>query len=61
MCGRYRLSRGKQIIAEHFETADWQDDWSHRYNNPWGREVQGEVWCEGRQKALFQIRRGGRG
>lgn len=32
MCGRYRLSRRKQIIAEHFETADWQDDWSPRYN-----------------------------
>jgi putative SOS response-associated peptidase YedK len=32
MCGRYRLSRRNQIIAEHFETADWQDDWSPRYN-----------------------------
>ena len=32
MCGRYRLSRRKQIIAEHFQTADWQDDWSPRYN-----------------------------
>lgn len=32
MCGRYRLSRRKQIIAEHFETADWHDDWSPRYN-----------------------------
>ena len=32
MCGRYRLSRRKQIIEEHFETADWQDDWSPRYN-----------------------------
>ena len=31
MCGRYRLSRRKQIIAEHFETADRQDDWSPRY------------------------------
>jgi putative SOS response-associated peptidase YedK len=26
------LSRRKQIIEEHFETADWQDDWSPRYN-----------------------------
>lgn len=32
MCGRYRLSRRKQIIEEHFETADWQDDWTPRYN-----------------------------
>ena len=32
MCGRYRLSRRKQIIEEHFETADWQDDWNPRYN-----------------------------
>src|SRR5215472_10089914 len=32
MCGRYRLSRRKQIIEEHFNTADWQDDWSPRYN-----------------------------
>ena len=29
---RYRLSRRKQIIEEYFETADWQDDWSPRYN-----------------------------
>ena len=32
MCGRYRLSRRKHIIEEHFDTADWQDDWSPRYN-----------------------------
>jgi putative SOS response-associated peptidase YedK len=32
MCGRYRLSRRKQIIEEHFDSADWQDDWSPRYN-----------------------------
>jgi putative SOS response-associated peptidase YedK len=32
VCGRYRLSRRKQIIAEHFDTADWQDDWSPRFN-----------------------------
>jgi putative SOS response-associated peptidase YedK len=32
MCGRFRLSRRKQIIEEHFDTADWQDDWSPRYN-----------------------------
>jgi putative SOS response-associated peptidase YedK len=32
MCGRYRLSRRKQIIEEYFDVADWQDDWSPRYN-----------------------------
>ena len=32
MCGRYRLSRRKQIIEEQFDTADWQDDWNPRYN-----------------------------
>ena len=32
MCGRYRLSRRSQIIEEYFDTADWQDDWSPRYN-----------------------------
>jgi len=26
------LSRRKQIIEEYFETADWQDEWSPRYN-----------------------------
>ena len=33
MCGRYRLSRRKQIREEHFDTVDWQDDWSPRYNS----------------------------
>jgi len=33
MCGRYRLSRRKQIIEEYFDTSDWQDDWSPRFNN----------------------------
>jgi putative SOS response-associated peptidase YedK len=32
MCGRYRLSRRKQIIEEHFGSVDWHDDWSPRYN-----------------------------
>jgi len=32
MCGRYRLSRRKRIILEHFDTAECQDDWSPRYN-----------------------------
>src|SRR6201993_5599038 len=32
MCGRYRLSRRKQIIEEYFDTTPWDDDWSPRYN-----------------------------
>jgi putative SOS response-associated peptidase YedK len=32
MCGRYRLSRRKQIIEEQFEAQPWDEDWSPRYN-----------------------------
>ena len=32
MCGRYRLSRRKQIIAEHFGAISGEQDWSPRYN-----------------------------
>jgi putative SOS response-associated peptidase YedK len=32
MCGRYKLSRRKQIIEEHFGSAPWDDDWNPRYN-----------------------------
>lgn len=32
MCGRYRLSRRKQIIEEHFDTISGEEDWSPRYN-----------------------------
>ena len=32
MCGRYRLSRRKQIIEEHFDSAPWEEDWSPRFN-----------------------------
>jgi putative SOS response-associated peptidase YedK len=32
MCGRYRLSRPKQLIEEYFDTAPWDDDWGPRYN-----------------------------
>jgi putative SOS response-associated peptidase YedK len=32
MCGRYRLSRRKEVLAEHFDT-DFDDlDWEPRYN-----------------------------
>jgi putative SOS response-associated peptidase YedK len=32
MCGRYRLSRRKEIIEEYFDTAPWDDEWSPRFN-----------------------------
>jgi putative SOS response-associated peptidase YedK len=32
MCGRYRLSRRKQIIEEHFDSVSWDEDWEPRYN-----------------------------
>jgi len=32
MCGRYRLSRRKEVIEEYFNTDSWDDDWSPRYN-----------------------------
>jgi putative SOS response-associated peptidase YedK len=32
MCGRYRLSRTKQLVEEYFDTAPWHDDWIPRYN-----------------------------
>ena len=31
MCGRYRLSRHKEVLAEHFGTEP-DDDWTPRYN-----------------------------
>jgi putative SOS response-associated peptidase YedK len=32
MCGRYRLSRRKQIIEEHFDAVSGEEDWGPRYN-----------------------------
>jgi putative SOS response-associated peptidase YedK len=32
MCGRYRLSRRKQIIEEYFGSAPWDEDWRPRFN-----------------------------
>ena len=32
MCGRYRLSRRKQIIEEHFDSISGEEDWISRYN-----------------------------
>jgi hypothetical protein len=32
MCGRYPLSRRKQIIEEHFDAISGEEDWTPRYN-----------------------------
>src|SRR3954471_19797351 len=32
MCGRYRLSRRKQIIEEHFDSVSGEEVWIPRYN-----------------------------
>jgi putative SOS response-associated peptidase YedK len=32
MCGRYRLSRRKQIVEEYFDTVSDEPDWNPRYN-----------------------------
>jgi putative SOS response-associated peptidase YedK len=32
VCGRYRLSRRKQIIEEHFDCGSEEPDWTPRYN-----------------------------
>ena len=32
MCGRYRLSRRKQIVEEYFESVSDEPDWNPRFN-----------------------------
>ncbi|MGA2697520.1 MAG: SOS response-associated peptidase [Terriglobales bacterium] len=32
MCGRYRLSRRKQVVEEYFDCASDEPDWAPRYN-----------------------------
>lgn len=32
MCGRYRLSRRKQLVAEYFDAIAGEDEWNPRYN-----------------------------
>jgi putative SOS response-associated peptidase YedK len=32
MCGRYRLSRRKQLVAEYFDAVPAEDEWNPRYN-----------------------------
>lgn len=32
MCGRYRLSRRKQLVEEYFDAGSGEEDWTPRYN-----------------------------
>jgi putative SOS response-associated peptidase YedK len=32
VCGRYRLSRRKQVVDEYFDAVSGEEDWSPRYN-----------------------------
>ena len=32
LCGRYRLSRRKQLVEEHFDSVSGEEDWVPRYN-----------------------------
>jgi putative SOS response-associated peptidase YedK len=32
MCGRYRLSRRKQVVEEYFDCRSDEPDWNPRYN-----------------------------
>src|ERR1700751_1091327 len=32
MCGRYRLSRRKQLVEEYFDVSSDADDWNPRFN-----------------------------
>ena len=32
MCGRYRLSRRKQLVEEYFDSVSSEEEWSARYN-----------------------------
>jgi len=40
VCGRYRLSRRKQLVEEYFDSADWQDGWTRSFL--WTRVVRFE-------------------
>jgi len=32
VCGRYRLSRRKQVVEEYFDSVSDEPDWSPRFN-----------------------------
>ena len=53
MCGRYRLSRRKQILAEHFEANSFDDDWEPRYNIAPTESVP--VICQHPKEPVWQL------
>jgi putative SOS response-associated peptidase YedK len=62
MCGRYRLSRRKQIVEEYFDTASGDRDWDPRYNIASIVEKFREKYgAKDVKTVLFEIRCGGCG
>jgi putative SOS response-associated peptidase YedK len=53
MCGRYRLSRRKQIIEEHFDSTPWDDDWNPRFNIAPTQPVS--VICQNPKEPIRQL------
>ena len=35
MCGRYRLSRRKQVVEEYFDCVSDEPEWNPRYTSYW--------------------------
>jgi len=59
MCGRYRLSRKKQIIEGHFDVASGEEDWSPRYNIAPTQPVllnTGTLWLAARVNCCLTLR-----
>jgi len=32
VCGRYRLSRRRQVVEEYFDSVSGEEEWGPRYN-----------------------------
>jgi putative SOS response-associated peptidase YedK len=58
MCGRYRLAKKKQILAETFDTGN-EVDWSPRYNIAPGQDVAVIRQDAARPKRLISLMRWG--
>jgi putative SOS response-associated peptidase YedK len=58
MCGRYRLAKKKQILAETFDTEN-EVDWSPRYNIAPGQDVVVIRQDAGQPKRLISLMRWG--
>jgi putative SOS response-associated peptidase YedK len=46
MCGRYRLSRRKQLVEEYFDAGSDESDWTPRYNIAPTQPVPPSVVCD---------------